>query len=147
MLLASRIGWRILPLLALTVAACGAGDRQARARAVAEGYFQAVKENDPDRAMMFFAKGYVDTRGQAGWKADLSLILSRLGTLQSYSLKSWNWRTDFVPPDSGTHVRLQYEVRYAKHTAAETFDVFKPLGRGEFKIVGHKLASEGLTKE
>lgn len=139
--------WRVLPLLVLALAGCGAGDREARARAAAEGYLQAVKDKDPDKAMGFFAKTYFETRSATGWKADLRLITGRLGALQSYSLKSWTWRTDLVPPDSGTHVTLQYEVKYARHTATETFVVFKSFARGDYKIVGHTIASKGFTLE
>lgn len=149
MLCARRLPWPILLplLLAPLIAGCGAQDKEARARAVAEGYFQAVKDKDPDKAMTFFAKTYFETRSRAGWKADLRLILTRLGPLQSYSLKNWSWRTDFVPPDSGTQVTLQYEVRYAKFPAIETFTVLKPLARNEYKILSHSIASEGFTRE
>ena len=132
-------------LVLLALAGCGAGDREARARSAAEGYLQAVKDKNPDRAMTFFARTFFETRSPAGWKADLRLITTRLGALQTYSLKNWTWRTDFIPPDSGTHVTLEYDVKYAKHTATETFVVYKPLARGEYRIVGHKIASKGLT--
>ncbi|MBI4590278.1 MAG: hypothetical protein HY725_15715, partial [Candidatus Rokubacteria bacterium] len=95
----------------------------------------------------FFAKQYFETRSAAGWKADLRLITSRLGTLESYSLRSSSWRTVFVPSHNGTHVTLHYEVRYARHASAETFVVFKPFARGEYKIVRHAIASPGLMKE
>ena len=143
----SRTAWRVLLLVLLTLAGCGAGDKEARARAAAEGYLQALKDKDPDRAMTFFARTYFETRSPAGWKADLRLITARLGALQAYSLKNWNWRTNFVPPDSGTYVPLEYEVKYAKHAATETFVVYKPFARGEYKIVGHKIASKGFTLE
>lgn len=142
----SRPTWALL-LVLLTLAGCGAGDKEARARAAAEGYLQALKDKDPDRAMTFFARTYFETRPPAGWKADLRLIMARLGTLQAYSLKNWRWRTGFVPPDSGTHVTLEYEVKYTKHTATETFTVYKPLARGEYQIVGHKIASKGFAVE
>ncbi|MEK6665390.1 MAG: hypothetical protein AABZ20_03075 [candidate division NC10 bacterium] len=142
-----RTAWRVLLLVLLTLAGCGAGDKEARARAAAEGYLQALKDKDPDRAMTFFARTYFETRSPAGWKADLRLITARLGALQAYSLKNWNWRTNFVPPDSGTHVTLEYEVKYAKHPATETFVVYKPLARREYRIVGHKIASKGFTLE
>ncbi len=141
------IGWRIVLLLALAAAGCGAGDREARARAVAEGYLEAVKNRDEDRALTFFSKRYFETRGAAGWKADIRLITTRLGALKSYSRKNWSWRTGFVPPDNGTYVTLRYEVRYARHTAAETFVVFKPFARGEYRIVDHTIVSEGLIRE
>ena len=143
----SRRAWRVLLVVLLTLAGCGAGDREARARAAAEGYLQALKDKDPDRAMTFFARTYFETRSAAGWKADLRLITGRLGGVQAYSLKTWTWRTDFVPPDSGTHVTLEYDVKYARHPAVETFVVYKPFARGEYKIVGHKIASRGLTLE
>ncbi len=144
---AFRIGWPILLAFLLVVAGCAAGDKETRARAVVEAYFQAVKASDPDKAMTFFAKRFFETRSAAGWKADLRLITSRLGALQSYSLRSWNWRTDFVPPDSGTHVTLHYQVKYAKHSAVETFEVLKPFTRNEYKIVAHTIAAPGLMKE
>ena len=143
----SRTTWRVLLLVLLALAGCGAGDKEARARAAAEGYLQAVKDKDPDRAMTFFSRTYFETRNPAGWKADLRLITMRLGALEAYSLKSWAWRTDFVPPDSGSHVTLEYDVKYAKHTATETFVVYKPFARGEYKIIGHKIASKGFTLE
>ncbi len=144
---ARRIRWCVCLLLALVTAGCGGQDKEARARAVAEGYLQAVKDRDPARAMTFFAKAYFETRSPTGWKADLRLITMRLGPLQSYSLRNWSWRTDFVPPDSGTHVTLQYDVRYAKYSAVETFIVLKPFARSEYKIVSHSIASEGFTKD
>ena len=143
----SRTARRALLLVLLALPGCGAGDREARARSAAEGYLQAVKDKDPDRAMTFFARTFFETRSPAGWKADLRLITTRLGALQAYSFKNWTWRTDFVPPDSGTHVTLEYDVKYAKHSATETFVVYKPLARGEYRIVGHKIASKGLTLE
>lgn len=144
---AYRSAWQVLLLLALAVMGCGAPDKEVRARGAAEGYLQALKDKDPDKALTFFAKTYFDTRSAAGWKADLRLIAARLGAVHSYSLKRWNWRTDFIPPDSGTHVTLEYEVGYAKHRATETFVVFKPFARGEYKIVGHAIASEGLIRD
>ena len=147
MLRRSAATCRALLLVAVSLAGCGDGDKEARARAAAEGYLQAVKEKDPDKAMAFFAKAYFETRSQAGLKADLRLITTRLGALQSYSLKNWTSRTDFVPPDSGTHVTLRYEVKYAKHTATETFVVYKSFARGEYKIIGHTIVSKGLTLE
>jgi hypothetical protein len=140
-----RTAWRVILLVVLTLPGCGAGDKETRARAAVEGYLQAVQDKDPDHALTFFARTYFETRSVAGWKADLRLITLRLGTLQGYSLKTWSWRTNFVPPDSGTHVTLEYEVKYAKHPATETFVVYKPLARGEYKIVDHKIASRGLT--
>ncbi len=143
----SRTALWVLILVLLALAGCGAGDKEARARAAAEGYLQAVRDKDPDRAMTFFARTYFETRSAAGWKADLRLITGRLGALQAYSLRSWTWRSDFVPPDRGTHVTLEYEIKYAKHTATETFVVYKPFARGEYKILGHKIASKGFTLE
>lgn len=144
MSLSSWLGWRILPLVLLTAVGCWAADKEARARAVAEGYLEAAKDKDPAKAMVFFANAYLESRSPAGWKSDFRLITSRLGRLRSFSLKTATWRTNLVPPDSGTYVTLEYEVKYAKHTATETFVVFKPFARREYKIVGHTIASEGL---
>ena len=133
--------------LALLVAGCGAEEKKARASAVAEGYLKAVKDKDLDKAMSFFAKAYFETRSPTGWKADQRLNTTRLGPLQSYSLTSWSWRTDFVPPDSGTHVTLEYDVKYAKHSAVESFLLLKPFTRHEYKIMSHSIASEGLLTQ
>lgn len=144
---ARRIAWPVLLSLTLLLTGCGAQDREAKARAVAEGYLQALKDKSPDKAMTFFAPTYFETRSPAGWKADLRLITNRLGPLQSYSLRSASSRTDFVPPDSGIQVTLQYDVRYARHSAVETFIVLRPFTRNEYKIVSHSIASAGFTRD
>jgi hypothetical protein len=141
----TRTAW--LLLLGFLLAGCGAGDKEARARAVADGYLQALQEKDWDQAMTFYAKRFFETRSPEVWKKDLQLIIRQLGSLQTYRLKSWKWRSDFIPPDSGTHVTLTYEVKYSKHTAMETFTVFKPFARGDYKIWSHMLSSGGFMKD
>ena len=136
-----------LVLVALLVAGCGAEDRQARARTAAEGYFKAVKANDLDRAIGFFAARYLETRGTVGLKQDLLIITARLGDLRSYRLTAGRAWRDFIPPESGTHVMLEYEVQYAKHPARETFTIHKPFGRGEYKILNHAIVSQGFLRE
>jgi hypothetical protein len=126
---------------------CGTADRETQARRVAEAYFEAVKDGDPDRAMSFYAKRFFETRSPEGWKRDLGLIADRLGRLQSYALKSSRSRTDFVPPESGSYVTLTFEVKYARHAATEIFTVHKPFARGEFRIADHRISSEGFLKE
>lgn len=134
-------------LLLTLLAGCGRADREAQARQVAEAYFQAVKESDSDSAMSFYAKRFFETRSPEGWKRDLKLIAERLGALESYTLRSSRWRTDFVPPDSGSYVALNYEVKYRRHAARETFTLHRPFVRGEFRIIGHEISSEGFLKE
>lgn len=135
-------------LLAIALlAGCGRADREAQARQVAEAYFLAVKEKDVDRAMNFYAKRFFETRSPEGWKRDLRLIAERLGALESYALKSSRWRTDFVPPDSGRYVTLNYDVKYRSHGARETVTLHRPFVRGEFRIIGHEISSEGFLKE
>ena len=134
--------------LTLTLlAGCGTAERDAQALRATEAYLEAVKNGDRDRAMGFYAKRYFETRSPEGWKQDLRLIIDRLGSLQSYTLKSTRSRTEFVPPDSGSYVTLTYEVKYARHAATETFTVQKPFARGEFRIVDHRISSEGFLKE
>jgi hypothetical protein len=140
-----RIACGLLALALLT--GCGSADGEARARRVAEAYFQAVKEKDSERAASFYAARFFEARSREVWKRDLALIAERLGALQSYSIKSSRRRTDFVPPDSGSYVTLTYEVKYARHSAVETLTVHKPFARGEFRIVDHQISSEGFLKE
>jgi len=136
-----------LALVALLLAGCGAEERQARARIVAEGYFQAVKAKDLDGAIAVFAKRYLETRSPEGLKQDLQIITARLGELRSYRLTATRWRTDFIPPDSGTHVTLEYEVQYARHPALETFTIHIPFTRREDKILNHAIVSQGFLRE
>ncbi len=100
-----------------------------------------------DRAVTFFAEHYLETRGAQGLKADTELITTRLGQLREYRLTAASRRIEFIPPDSGTFVTLEYEVRYAKHRAKETFTIHKPFVRGEYRIVGHRIVSEGFLRE
>ena len=142
------MAWTVaLVLVALVWAGCGTEDRQGRARTVAEGYFQAVKANDLDQAVAFFAPRYLETRSPAGLKQDFRIITARLGELRSYRLTAARAWSDFVPPDSGTHVLLEYEVEYARHPARETFTIHKPFGRREYKILNHTIVSQGFFKE
>lgn len=134
-------------LLALLLAACGVQERQAEARGVAEGFFRAMQANDVDRASAFFAPGYLETRSTEGLKQDLQIITARLGDLRSYRLATARSRTDFIPPESGTYVTLEYEVRYARYPAWERFTIHKPFGRGEYKILNHTIESHGFLKE
>jgi hypothetical protein len=134
-------------LLTILLAGCVAEDWKAQAERAAAGYFEAVKAKDPDRAVAFFAERYLETRGVQGLKTDTELIATRLGQLREYRLTAARRRIEFIPPDSGTFVTLEYEVRYAKHRAKETFTIHKPLVRGEPRIVGHRIVSEGFLRE
>jgi len=135
-------------LLAIALlAGCGRAEGEAQARRVAEAYFQAVKEKDVDRAMSFYARRFFETRRPEGWKQDLKLIAERLGALESFALRSSRWRTDFVPPHSGNYVTLNYEVKYRSHGARETLTLHRPFVRGEFRIIGHEISSEGFLGE
>jgi len=134
-------------LIALLLPACGTENRQAQAQAVAEGYFRAVKAKDLDRAVAFFAPRYLETRGPEGLKQDIRIITARLGDLRAYRLTTARWRTDFIPPESGTHVTLDYDVQYARHPARETFTIRIPFTRRESKILDHTIVSEGFFQE
>ena len=133
-----------LALLAILPVGCVAEDSKAQAQSVAEGYLQAVKANDLDRAITFFASHYPEIRSPQGLKTDIQIITGRLGELRDYRLTAARWRRDFIPPETGTLVTLEYDVRYTKHQAHEIFMILKPFGRGEYKIVGHRIASEGF---
>ncbi|MBI4611751.1 MAG: hypothetical protein HY726_22410 [Candidatus Rokubacteria bacterium] len=136
-----------LLLVAIFLAGCGTEDREAHGRRVAEGYLQAVKANDLDGAITYFAPGYLETRNPQVLKQDIQIITARLGDLRSYRLTAARSRTGFVPPETGAFVSLQYEVHYARHAAEERFTIQKPFGRGEYKIVGHSIVSEGFARE
>ena len=141
---AAAAAWGLVVVL---LAGCGEEDRQAQARTVAEGYFQAVKTKDTDRAVAFFAPRYLETRSPEGLKQDIRIITARLGDLRAYRLTATRWRTDFIPPESGIHVTLEYEVEYARHPARETFTIHKPFARREYKILTHTIVSRGFVME
>jgi hypothetical protein len=122
-------------------------DWKAQAERPLAGYFEAVKAEDLDRALGFFGERYLETRGAQGLKADTEIIMTRLGQLREYRLTAASRRIEFIPPESGTFVTLEYEVRYAKHRAKETFTLHKPFVRGEYRIVGHRIVSEGFLRE
>ena len=135
-------------LMAITLlAGCGRAEVEAQARRVAEAYFQAVKEKDVERALSFYAKRFFETRSPEGWKQDFGLIADRLGALESFALNSSRWSTDFVPPHSGSYVTLNYQVKYRSHGARETLTLHRPFTRGEFRIIGHEISSEGFLRE
>ena len=135
----------IIALVILTSAltGCVAEDWKAQAQSVAEGYLQALKAKELERAIAFFSPHYLETRSYEALRTDAQVILASLGEPRDYRLTAARRRRDFIPPDTGTLVTLEYEVRYAKGAARETFTLLKPFGRGEYRIVGHRIASEG----
>lgn len=135
-----------LAAAALIVTGCGGEDRQALAATVVQGYFEAIKARDAERASTHFSSRSFEVRDAAAWRQDFDMILARLGPLESYRLTAATQRTDFVPPDTGSFVALRYSVRYARFPAVETFVVHRPFTGREYRILSHSIETEGFLK-
>jgi hypothetical protein len=109
-------------VLCVLLMGCGSdpGDTMNKAEQVADGYFQALKSKDLEKAAGFF----IETRSvpRAQRLDELRDYNSKLGELQSYQLVNEEM-------DSGTTVNrytLRYKTQYTKASAYETLVVFIP---------------------
>lgn len=124
-------------LCALLVGCSDPGDTVNMAEQVADGYYQALKNKDFEKAAGFF----MDTRAQprAQWLDELRAYNSKLGELQSYELVDKVVNTVY----SGTRYTLRYKTKYSKFPAYETLILFE--GVSSFGgSNGNVLRLEGL---
>lgn len=104
----------------LTGCSSDPGDTMNKAEQIADGYFQAIKNKDLEKAAGFFMD--TRTRPRAQWLDELRDHQRELGDLQSYQLVNKEM-------DSGTTVNrytLYYKTQYAKAAAYETLVLFIP---------------------
>ena len=125
--------WAGLALLCVLPVGCSdPGDTVDMAQQVADGYYQALKNKDFEKAAGYF----MDTKAapRAQWFDELRDYHSKLGELQSYELVGKVVNTVY----SGTRYTLRYKTQYSKFPATETlilFDGVSSFGGGNGNVL------------
>jgi hypothetical protein len=135
-------------LVILTAAPTGCIKGPEEADAYAGLYFLCIQEGRLDDALDLYSPEFFDdTNSRDGWLELLHTMNTKLGTLQSYELTTWNRRSVVGTEGSGTYWTLVYQTQYEKYPAEETIAVFKPSDSTTLSIIGHHIASEGFLPE
>ena len=127
-------------LCALLIGCSDPGDTDKMAEQVADGYYQALKNKDFEKASQFFMETRVEPRAQ--WLDEIRENNSKLGDLKSYKLVDKVVNTVY----SGTRYTLKYKTEYAKFPAYETLILFDGVSTfGAANGGGNKLQIEAMT--
>ena len=106
-------------LLCLLLVGCSdPGNTVDMAQQVADGYYQALKNKDFEKAAGYFMNTKAEPRAQ--WLDELRDYHSKLGDLQSFELVGKVVNTVY----SGTRYTLHYKTQYSKFPATETLILF-----------------------
>jgi major membrane immunogen (membrane-anchored lipoprotein) len=119
-------------LCALLMGCSDPGDTVDRAQQVADGYYQALKNKDFEKAAGYFMNTKVEPRSQ--WLEQLRDYNNKLGDLQSHELIDKVVSTVY----SGTRYTLRYKTKYSKFPANETlilFDGVSTFGGGNGNVL------------
>lgn len=106
-------------LLCILLLGCSEpGDTVNMAEQVADGYYQALKNNDFEKAAGYFMDARAKPRSY--WLDEIREKSGELGALESYKLVSSQVNTVY----SGTRYTLRFNNHYAKGTTYETLILF-----------------------
>jgi hypothetical protein len=129
------------------LAGCGFTQDKKDAEEVVARHFQTISTNGFDAAMADYGAPFFQKITKEEWAKALTKVSSKLGAYQSYRITSWRINKNAKTTGAGTTVTLQCEVIYSKHTATETFTVFKGLSDSDYKIFGQNINSTALLTE
>ncbi len=130
-------GFIVLCACLLLLPGCETGSPVADAQAVAERYYQALKNKDFEAASGFFAAGL---KSPDQWLQQLEVYHDKLGDFETSRLTNAVVNTVF----SGRRYSLTYAVKYAKFPATETLILFEPVSKESLLIENVVVMSRGL---
>ena len=110
-------------------------------------HFQAISTNGYDTAMSDYGTQFFQKTSKDEWNKMLAKLTGRLGTYQSHTTTGWRVFKNAGSFGAGTTVTLQCQVTYSKYSATEIFTLFKGVTDSDYKILGHKINSDGFLKE
>jgi hypothetical protein len=126
---------------------CGITKSKQDADKVLTRHFQTISTNGYDRALDDYGSEFFQKSTKEEWSKVLARLSAKLGTYQSHSITGWRTFTKAGSFGSGTTVTLQCQVSYSKHSAQETFTLFKSLTDSDYKIIGHQIDGAALLTE
>ena len=147
-----RLHAPIQTLLATVVfgaALCGCGIKQSKddSDKVLAHHFQTVATNGYTEALTDYDPRFFQTITKEEWSKMLAKMNAKLGTYQSYSIVGWRSFSNYGGNGSGTHVSLQCQVVYSKHSTQESFVLFKGLTDSDYKIIEHHIDGAALLQD
>ena len=150
MKISRSLGLCSLALLALCSSAligCGVVTSKQDADKVLTKHFQALATNSFDTALGDYGTQFFQNTTKEQWSKVLSRLTEKLGTYQSHTITGWRAFTKAGTFGSGTTVMLQCQVNYSKHSAQETFTLFKGVTDSDYKIIEHKIDGAALLAD
>jgi len=139
----------VMAVIACCAALCGCGIKQSKddSDKVLAHHFQAVATNGYTEALTDYDPQFFQTITKEEWSKMLAKMNAKLGTYQSYSIVNWRSFSNYGGSGSGTHVSLQCQVVYSKHTTQESFTLFKGLTDSGYKIIEHHVDGAALLQD
>jgi hypothetical protein len=134
----------VVLMAALLFCGCGSGQSKKAAEAVIARHFQALTTNGLDTAMADYGTEFFHTTTKDEWSKALTGINRKLGTYQSHTVSGWRVFTKVGSAGAGTTVSIRCQVTYSKHSAAESFTLFKGISDSDYKIIRHDINSTAL---
>lgn len=136
-----------LVIVCALLTGCGFKQSKKAAEAVVARHFQTIATNAFAGAMADYSTQFFQKTTKDDWSKTLSRLSDKLGAYQSHTVTSWRVFKKSGSSGAGTTVLLQCQVNYSKHSATESFTLFKGLLDPDYKILGHNINSPGLLTE
>ena len=127
---------------------CGLMTAKEDAEKVAESFLEARIVNGgfggDDR---YYSDIFWEYTEENDWENIQRMVDKALGNLNSYSLTTWNTKSQFHTNQlSGTFVVLVYETEYEKGKGQETLTMYKGVTDKDFLILGQHVNSPEIQK-
>jgi len=146
----SRLGhFGLLLLVSCSACLLGCGITKSKQDAdnVLTRHFQAVSTNGVEAALSDYGSQFFQGTSKEEWSKVLGRLSAKMGPYQSHTITGWRSFTRAGTFGSGTTVALQCQVIYAKHSAQESFTLFKGLTDSSYKIIAHQIDGAALLTE
>ena len=133
-----------LVLTSFGVGCAGAKEEEA-AEQLLDRHFNALKSRTFEAALSDYDDHFFSGVSRTEWRAALASVVDKLGTFRSYKITSSGLAYKQVA-GAGSYLRYLVAVTYSKHPSEEIFYLFRKQGSANFKIVGHQIDADGLSK-
>jgi len=143
----SLSGLALLVFCFTALTGCGVNKSKQDAEKVLTRHFQTVSTNGYNAALEDYGSQFFRVTTKEEWSKALAQLTSKLGTYQSHAITGWRAFTKVGTSGSGRTVTLQCQVTYSKHSAQETFTLFKGATDSDYKIIRHEIDGAALLTE
>jgi hypothetical protein len=130
-------------LISLISVGCSFTDGAGDARELAEKFLNDRFASGSVGNEAYYSDLFWEYTRPEDWRYIKELVETRLGALQSYTLKTWNVQKNVKMGDlSGTFVVLLYDTQYQYGRGQEKITLMKGLLDTHFQIIGHHFDSD-----